>query len=100
MIKRVALVPLQERAQILLTPGVVDDHQHVDGLESRPDRPAPRSDTAVQARSRVVRAVRFLSGEKVGDFRERKIDIMAEIVAKRLVEHLECLGFVVMKRPA
>jgi len=24
---------------------------------------------------------------------------MAEIVAKRLVEHLECAGFVVMKRP-
>jgi hypothetical protein len=24
---------------------------------------------------------------------------MAEIVARRLVEHLECAGFVVMKRP-
>ena len=27
-------------------------------------------------------------------------EIMAEIVAKRLVEHLERAGFVVMKRPA
>ena len=27
-------------------------------------------------------------------------EIMAEIVAKRLVEHLECAGFVVMRRPA
>jgi hypothetical protein len=27
-------------------------------------------------------------------------EIMAEIVARRLVEHLECAGFVVMKRPA
>jgi hypothetical protein len=25
---------------------------------------------------------------------------MAEIVAKRLVDYLECAGFVVMKRPA
>jgi hypothetical protein len=41
-------------------------------------------------------ALRFQGRKRVHNADE----IMAEIVAKRLVEHLEWAGFVVMKRPA
>jgi hypothetical protein len=41
-------------------------------------------------------ALRFQGRKRVPNADE----IMAEIVAKRLVEHLERAGFVVMKRPA
>jgi len=41
-------------------------------------------------------ALRFEGRKRVHNADE----IMAEIVAKRLVEHLERAGFVVMKRPA
>ena len=41
-------------------------------------------------------ALRFQGRKRVHNADE----IMAEIVAKRLVEHLERAGFVVMKRPA
>jgi hypothetical protein len=41
-------------------------------------------------------ALRFQGRKRV----QNADEIMAEIVAKRLVEHLEPAGFVVMKRPA
>jgi hypothetical protein len=41
-------------------------------------------------------ALRFVGRKRVHNADE----IMAEIVAKRLVEHLERSGFVVMKKPA
>ncbi len=41
-------------------------------------------------------ALRFQGRKRVHNADE----LMAEIVAKRLVEHLERAGFVVMKRPA
>ncbi len=44
----------------------------------------------------LVFALRFQGRNRVHNADE----IMAEIVAKRLVEHLERAGFVVMKRPA
>jgi hypothetical protein len=43
---------------------------------------------------RVIVALRFRGRKRVHNADE----IMAEIVAKRLVEHLERAGFVVMKR--
>ncbi len=41
-------------------------------------------------------ALRYQGGKRVHDAAE----IMAEIVAERLVDHVERAGFVVMKRPA
>jgi hypothetical protein len=60
---------------------------HADGLT-----PADPSDLA----DALAYALRFQGRKRVHNADE----IMAEIVAKRLVEHLERAGFVVMKRPA
>jgi hypothetical protein len=54
--------------------------------------PADPADLA----SAIAYALRFQGRKRVHSADE----IMAEIVAKRLVEHLERAGFVVMKRPA
>ncbi len=54
--------------------------------------PADPSDLA----DALAYALRFRPWKRVHNADE----IMAEIVAKRLVEHLERAGFVVMKRPA
>ena len=54
--------------------------------------PADPSDLA----SALAFALRFQSRKRVHNADE----IMAEIVARRLVEHLERAGFVIMKRPA
>ncbi len=59
-----------------------------------PDKltPADPSDLAAA----LAYALRYQGPKRVHNTDE----IMAEIVAKRLVEHLERAGFVVMKRPA
>jgi hypothetical protein len=62
--------------------------------------PIPMSDKLTPADPRDLAdafafALRFQGRKRVHDVDE----IMAEIVAKRLVEHLERAGFVVMKRP-
>ena len=54
--------------------------------------PADSSDVA----DALAYALRFEGRKRVHNADE----IMAEIVAKRLVEHLERAGFVIMKRPA
>ena len=58
-------------------------------LMSLPSRICPTSPT------RLAYALRFQGGKRVHNADK----IMAEIVGKRLVEHLERAGFVVMKRP-
>ena len=52
--------------------------------------------TAEDVAAALAFALRFQGRKRVHNADE----IMAEIVAKRLVEHLERAGFVVMKRPA
>ncbi len=59
--------------------------------DAEPLTPADPSDLA----SALAFALRFQGRKRVHNADE----IMAEIVAKRLVEHLERAGFVVMKRP-
>ena len=54
--------------------------------------PADPSDLA----SALAFALRFHGRKRV----HNADDLMAEIVARRLIEHLERAGFVVMKRPA
>ena len=54
--------------------------------------PADPSDLAAV----LAHALRYQGGKRVHNADE----LMSEIVAKRLVEHLERAGFVVMRRPA
>ncbi len=61
------------------------------GRRSLRNSPADPSDLAAA----LAFALRFQGRKRVHNADE----IMAEIVAKRLVEHLERAGFVVMKRP-
>ena len=62
-------------------------------LDYRP--PMPDADPSDLAAA-LAFALRYQGRKQVHNADE----IMAEIVAKRLVEHLERAGFVVMKRPA
>ena len=60
---------------------------------------APRivlAPTSSDLAAALAHALRYQGGKRVHNADE----IMAEIVAKRLVEHLERSGFVLMKRPA
>ncbi len=59
--------------------------------DAEPPTPAEPSDLA----SALAFALRFQGRKRVHNADE----IMAEIVAKRLVEHLERAGFVVMRKP-
>ncbi len=61
-----------------------------------PDRDALTLADPSDLASALAYALRFQGRRRIHDADE----IMAEIVARRLVEHLDSAGFVVMKRPA
>ena len=63
---------------------------------SMPDPDAFATADPSDLASALAYALRFHGRKRIHDADE----IMAEIVAKRLVEHLDRAGFVIMKRPA
>ncbi len=60
-------------------------------MPTEPLQPADRQDIA----DALAFALRYSGRKRVGDSAE----IMASIVAKRLVEHLDRCGFVILRKP-